>query len=441
MIATFRSDTPAEVAGAIKTGPRQRLYGCSGGALMPLSTDPVGQPVTLDQTGETSPYPFFEYMRRTDPVWHGAMMDTSQMPEELRPKDEWVLFGYDGVYQAFRDDRIFSSHKYDETIVFVMGHTILAMGGKEHHDHRSLVAKAFRATALERWEPSVIGPVCDQLIDEIKHDCHADLVKALTFEFPTRIISVLLGLPPEDLDMFRRLSLDLISIPTDIVAGLNAAAELQGYFLKQVEQRRRKRTDDIIGDLVAAEIDGEKLTDDAIIAFLRLLLPAGLETTYRSSGNLLYLLLTHPEQLQMVRRDRALIPAAIEEGLRVETPLTMVMRTTTEEVEIGGKIIPADAQVDMCMGSANRDESRWPDADRFDIQRPRHSHVAFAGGIHMCLGMHLARLETRIMLNSVLNRVENLAFVPDDGTGDESRIVGLIFRSPNKLPVTFTPAP
>jgi cytochrome P450 len=283
--------------------------------------------------------------------------------------------------------------------------------------------------------------VCDQLIDEIKHDCHADLVKALTFEFPTRIISVLLGLPPEDLDMFRRLSLDLISIPTDIVAGLNAATELQGYFLKQVEQRRRKRTDDIIGDLVAAEIDGEKLTDDAIIAFLRLLLPAGLETTYRSSGNLLYLLLTHPEQLQMVRRDRALIPAAIEEGLRVETPLTMVMRTTTEEVEIGGKIIPADAQVDMCMGSANRDESRWPDADRFDIQRPRHSHVAFAGGIHMCLGMHLARLETRIMLNSVLNRVENLAFVPDDGTGEESRIVGLIFRSPNKLPVTFTPAP
>ena len=240
--------------------------------------------------------------------------------------------------------------------------------------------------------------------------------------------------------MFRRLSLDLISIPTDIMAGLNAATELHGYFLEQVEQRRRKRTDDIIGDLVAAEIDGEKLTDDAIISFLRLLLPAGLETTYRSSGNLLYLLLTHPEQLAMVRQDRSLIPAAIEEGLRVETPLTMVMRTTTEEVEIGGKPIPAGAQIDMCMGSANRDESRWPDADRFDIRRPRQSHIAFAGGIHMCLGMHLARLETRVMLNSLLDRVSNLAFVPDDGTGEEARIIGLTFRSPNKLPVTFTPA-
>lgn len=409
---------------------------------MTLSTGPNGQPVipSLDFTGETSPYPFFQYMRHTDPVWHGSLGDNSQLPEELRPDDEWVLFGYDGVSQAFRDDRIFTSAAYDKTIGLVMGHTILAMGGREHHDHRNLVAKAFRATALERWEPSVIAPVCDQLVDEIKNDGHADLVKAVTFEFPTRIISTLLGLPAEDLDLFRRLSLDLISIPTDIVAGLNAATELYDYFLKQVEQRRRKRTDDIIGDLVAAEIDGEKLTDEAIIAFLRLLLPAGLETTYRSSGNLLYLLLTHPEQLAMVYQDRSLIPMAIEEGLRYETPLTMVMRTTTEEVHIGGKTIPAEAQIDMCMGSANRDESRWTDPNTFDIRRPRQSHIAFAGGIHMCLGMHLARLETRVMLNSLFDRVERLAFVSDDGTGEEARIVGLTFRSPNKLPVTFVPA-
>ena len=352
---------------------------------MTLRIEPDDQPVFLDPTGEISPYPFFEHMRRTDPVWHGSFMDTDQMPEELRPSDEWVLFGYDEVFQGFRDDRIFTSATYDKTIGLVMGHMILAMGGKEHHDHRSLVAKAFRATALERWEPSVIGPVCDQLIDEIKNDGHADLVKALTFEFPTRIISELLGLPPEDLDMFRRLSMDIISIPTDIMAGLTAATELHTYFLGQVEQRRRKLTDDIIGDLVAAEIDGEKLTDEAIIAFLRLLLPAGLETTYRSSGNLLYLLLTHPEQLAMVRQDRSLIPAAIEEGLRMETPLTMVMRTTTEEVEIGGKTIPAEAQVDMCMGSANRDERRWRDARHLQhpaaaagphLFRRRHSHVS-----------------------------------------------------------------
>ncbi len=407
---------------------------------MTVRTDPDDQPVALDTTGETSPYPFFEYMRRTDPVWHGSLADHSQLPEELRPSDEWVLFGYDGVFQAFRDDRTFTSAGYEKTIGLVMGHTILAMGGKEHHDHRNLVAKAFRATALQRWEPSVIGPVCDRLVDEIKDDGRADLVQALTFEFPTRIIAKLLGLPPEDLDLFRRLSLDLISIPTDIVAGLNAAAELHGYFLEQVEQRRHQPTDDIIGDLVAAEIDGEKLTDEAIIAFLRLLLPAGLETTYRSSGNLLYLLLTHPEQLAAVYHDRSLIPAAIEEGLRFETPLTMVIRTTTEDIELGGKTIPADSQIDLCMGSANRDESRWTDANAFDIRRPRQSHIAFAGGIHMCLGMHLARLETRVMLNSLFDRVRDLAFVADDGIGEEPRIVGLTFRSPNKLPVAFAPA-
>jgi cytochrome P450 len=223
------------------------------------------------------------------------------------------------------------------------------------------------------------------------------------------------------------------------MARLTAANELHGYFLNQVEQRRKKPTDDIIGDLVAAEIDGEKLTDEAIIAFLRLLLPAGLETTYRSSGNLLYLLLTHPEQLAMVYQDRSLIAGAIEEGLRYETPLTMVMRTTTEEVEVSGHTIPANAQVDLCMGSANRDESRWTDSNTFDIRRPRQAHIAFAGGIHMCLGMHLARLETRVMLNSLLDRVANLALVADDGTGEHSRIVGLTFRSPNKLPVSFTP--
>jgi cytochrome P450 len=398
-------------------------------------SDVGDQPVVLDTTGETSPYPFFEYMRRTDPVFHGTFMDIEMLPPELKPDDEWVLFGYDGVFQAFRDEKAFTSAAYDKTIGLVMGHTILAMEGKEHHDHRSLVAKAFRATALERWEPSVIGPVCNQLVDEIKADGHADLVKALTFEFPTRIISELLGLPREDLDMFRRLSLGLISIQTDIEAGLIAAAELHTYFSDQVEQRRKKPTNDIIGDLCTAEIDGEKLTDEAIIAFLRLLLPAGLETTYRSSGNLLYLLLTHPEQLAMVQRDRSLIPVAMEEGLRVETPLTMVMRTTTRDVEISGTTIPANAQIDLCMGSANRDESRWKHANTFDILRPRQAHIAFAGGIHMCLGMHLARLETRVMLDSLLDRVDNLRLEPDD----ETRIVGVTFRSPNSLPVTFTP--
>src|SRR6202000_658609 len=141
--------------------------------------------------------------------------------------------------------------------------------------------------------------------------------------------------------------------PTDIMAGLTAANELHGYFLDQVEQRRRKLTSAISGALVSAEIDGEKLTDEAIIAFLRLLLPAGLETTYRSSGNLLYLLLTHPDQFAALQADHGLIGPAIEEGLRFETPLTTVQRFTTEDTELEGVAIPARSAIGVCMGSAN----------------------------------------------------------------------------------------
>jgi cytochrome P450 len=345
------------------------------------------------------------------------------------------LFDFESVFAAFRDEELFSSEMYNKTIGLVFGPTILGMHGKQHHDHRSLVSKAFKQSALALWEPEVIDPICDQLVDEFKNDGEVDLVKAVTFEFPTRVTAALLGLPQEDLELFRRLSLELISITEDIEAGLTASVELGTYFQQQVDQRRSKMTNDIIGDLVAAEIDGEKLTDEAIISFLRLLLPAGLETTYRSSGNLLQLLLTHPDQLAAVQTERDLIPAAIEEGIRFETPLVLVARTTTREVQMHGVTLPVGAQVNLCMGSANRDETRWPDADVFDIHRQRRAHISFAGGIHSCLGMHLARVETRAMLNSLFDRVTDIQLVPDDDT----KIVGMPFRSPKHLPVTFRP--
>jgi cytochrome P450 len=161
-----------------------------------------------------------------------------------------------------------------------------------------------------------------------------------------------------------------------------------------------------------------------------------LETTYRSSSNLLYLLLTHADQLEALQQDRDLIPAAIEEAIRYETPLVSVPRTTTREVEVRGCTIPAGAEVHLCMGSANRDGTRWTEAEVFDIHRPRRAHISFAGGIHSCLGMHLARVETRAMLNSLFDRVTELQLVPDEDT----KIVGLPFRSPTNLPVTFRSA-
>ena len=221
---------------------------------MTLSTEPHDPPAP---DIETDAYGFFNHMRNTSPVWRGTLMESDLMPEELKNPENWTLFDFESVFTAFREDTVFASEMYNQTIGLVFGPTILGMAGKQHHDHRSLVSKAFKQSALNKWEPEVIDPICDQLVDEFKDAGEVDLVKAVTFEFPTRVTAALLGLPQEDLEMFRRLSLDLISITEDIEAGLNASVELGTYFQDQVDQRRSAMTDDVIGDLVAAEIDGE----------------------------------------------------------------------------------------------------------------------------------------------------------------------------------------
>jgi len=307
------------------------------------------------------------------------------------------------------------------------------MEGKKHREHRNLVSAAFKSKALARWEPAIVRPICNALIDEFIDAGQADLVRNFTFEFPTRVIAQLLGLPAEDLPEFRRRAVQLINYTIKYERAFEAAAALKDYFLDQIEQRKAKPTDDIIGDLVNAEIDGEKLSDEAIYSFLRLLLPAGLETTYRSSGNLLFLLLTHPDQFNAVQADHELIAPAIEEGLRFETPLTTVQRFATEDTELEGVTIPARSAVDLCIGSANRDEQRWERSAEFDIFREHMPHISFAAGEHTCLGLHLARMETRVALECLLNRVTNVKLVTDE----DPHIYGQPFRSPNALPVTF----
>lgn len=391
--------------------------------------------VTGDKPGDylRDPYPYFARKRSEGGVFHGTVMDYSKTPESLRPKRSFAAVSFDAVNKAFRDGRVFSSAMYDTTIGLFMGPTILAMEGKKHRDHRNLVSAAFKSKALDRWEPTVVRPICDALIDEFIDSSRADLVRQFTFEFPTRVIATLLGLPADDLPMFHRRAVELISYAVKYERAFEASAALKDYFLEQIEARKAEPTEDIIGDLVAAEIDGEKLSDEAIYSFLRLLLPAGLETTYRSSGNLLFLLLTHPEQLAAVQADRTLIAPAIEEGLRFETPLTTVQRFTSEDTELEGVTIPARSVIDLCIGSANRDGHRWERPEEFDIFRAHVPHISFAAGEHTCLGLHLARMETRVALECLLDRVTNINLLTDD----DPHIHGQPFRSPTALPVTF----
>jgi cytochrome P450 len=379
------------------------------------------------------PYPFFAHKRRDGGVFRGTVMDYSKTPESLRPKREYSAVSFDAVNTVFREGRVFSSEPYDNTIGLFMGPTILAMEGKKHRDHRNLVSAAFKSKALARWEPTIVRPICNALIDDFIESGRADLVRNFTFEFPTRVIARLLGLPDEDLPMFHTRAVQLISYHVNYERAFEASAALKDYFVEQIEKRKSKPTEDIIGDLVTAELDGEKLSDEAIYSFLRLLLPAGLETTYRSSGNLLYLLLTHPEQFVALQADRELIPQAIEEGLRCETPLTTVQRFTPEDTELEGVEIPARSVVGVCIGSANRDERRWERSEEFDIFRKHVPHISFAAGEHTCLGLHLARLETRVAMDCLLSRLTNINLVTDD----DPHIHGQPFRSPTALPVTF----
>ena len=382
------------------------------------------------------PYPMFARRRAEGGVFRGSVMDWSKTPESLMPEKLYAAVSFDAVNRVFRDGKVFNSKIYDATIGLFIGPTILAMEGKPHWEHRNLVSAAFKTRSLARWEPEIVRPVVNGLIDEFIDRGSADLVRDFTFEFPTRVISRLLGLPEDDLPWFRKRAVELISYTINHKRAFEASAALKDYFLAQIEKRRCAPTDDIIGDLVSAEIDGEHLTDEAIFSFLRLLLPAGLETTYRSSGNLLYLLLTHRDQFDAVDADHELIGQAIEEGLRYETPLTTVQRFTTEDTELEGVPIPAGAVIDVCIGSANRDEKRWERSEEFDIFRKRVPHLSFAAGEHTCMGLHLARMETRVAVETLLTRLSDIRLVTDD----DPHIHGQPFRSPTALPVTFSPA-
>jgi len=373
------------------------------------------------------PYPEYAEKRRDQPV---------EIIEFYGQKTHKV-YRYADVDAILSNPETFSSEVYKNSMGLVMGPTILGMDGREHHTQRGLVASAFRRKALEDWTTSLIEPTVHELIDRFAGRGQADLVREFTFQFPVRIIAKMLGIPSDDYGRFARLSIELISIAVNPEKGLAASAALRDYFSEIVEERRKDPQGDLISTLATVEIDGERLPDEHIYGFLRLLLPAGAETTYRLLGNLLFGVMT-TGQIDELREDRALMPNAIEESLRWEAPVQLVARGPTRDVEIAGFPIPAGENLTLSLGSANRDETVFEDPDRYDLHRKTaHDHLAFAEGPHRCLGEHLARAETTAAINALLDRLEGLQLDPGDS---DPHVHGLAFRSPTALPVTFRPA-
>jgi cytochrome P450 len=317
-----------------------------------------------------------------------------------------------------------------------MGEVILAKNGAEHTRYRNLVSGAFRPSAVARWEKELVAPTIGALLDEIGPRGRADLVAEVTRRYPMRVIAGIIGVPLSDLDQFMRWAEAVNLGPTAPEAGRAASRAMREYLRPIVEDRRTRPREDLISDLVQAEIEGERLDDAHIYGFLMLLLPAGAETTFRVMGNCLYALLTRPRDLERVRSDRALLPEAIEETLRWETSVTMITRVATRDTQVAGVAIPAGAAVNLLNGSANRDETRFEHSEEWDLDRPDKRHLAFGWGRHLCLGMHLARLELRAGIGAILDRLPDLRLDP---AAPAPAIRGLAFRGPDRLSVVYTP--
>ncbi|HLY39193.1 MAG TPA: cytochrome P450 [Candidatus Binatia bacterium] len=366
------------------------------------------------------PYPMFAEMRRTNPVACIRFMN----------RESFVVTRYDDVWTVLRDGDTFSSRANAEVSKF-MGRTILEMDGREHGRHRALISAIFTARAIDALE-AVIERLVHERIDGFAGDTRADLVTQLTTIFPVEVIAHIVGVPHTDYATFMRWSLDLIAFSRNPQKGREASSRLHEYLLPIVRDRRAAPHDDVISRLVTGTVDGVGLTDDEVISFLRLLLPAGAETTSRLMGSMLFALLTEPDRIARVRADRTLVQWAIEETLRWETPVLFVARQATRATTIAGIDVPAGTMVSAVVASANRDESHYAEPDRFDLDRHADDHLSFGFGRHFCLGYHLAKMEARTALTAVADRFPDLRLDPE---APAPRITGLAFRSPQSLPV------
>lgn len=348
-----------------------------------------------------------------------------------------TVLGYDECQTVLTHPDTFSSSIYDQIMGPVMGRTLLELEGAEHRASRALVSPSFRTTLLERWRVELVEVVVHELIDRFAPRGRAELAREFTFAFPVQVIARIMGLPRRDYPRFQRLSIELLNVVYDWDRGLAASRALKEYFGEVLAERRHHPQDDLISMLAESEIDGARLTDDEVFAFLLLILPAGVETTYRATGNLLVALLTEPPLLDALRADRAGLRGAFEEALRWEPPITTVVRKAARDCELGGVAIPAGTHVSVSVAAANRDPARYPDPDRFDPTRKNIAHLTFGGGPHLCLGMHLARMEAAVAIDALLDRLPELRLDP---ATPAPRVVGVAFRSPAALPVEFAPA-
>ncbi|WP_029111706.1 cytochrome P450 [Mycobacterium sp. URHD0025] len=383
--------------------------------------------------GDATPYPLLRRLRTESPV-HAGWPEMGMVGNPEGGPYTFTAYTFDAVKAIFTDNITFSTRCYEDVVRPLQGPTILEMQEPEHAVYRKLHEFAFARSSMKRWDSELVGPLVDRTIDKFKDAKRADIVDTVFMPIPVRVIAALLGLPDSDVLQFHRLAIDILGFRGDMETAMKASAQLREYFVGILAEKRRKPGDDMVSILAAAEVNGVRMSDEQIYGFMRNLLPAGAETTSRSTANLAFALLTHPDQLDAVRADRSLLPQAIEEGIRWETPLLNFLREVTRDTELGGVHIPEGSTMMLSLGSANHDETRWADPEVFNIFRDRKPHIGFAHGAHVCLGMHLARLESMKIFNAVFDELPGLRLDPD---APPPYVTGTMFRSPPRLDVIW----
>ena len=348
--------------------------------------------------------------------------------------EHYLVLGYEATEKIFLDPATYSNKTYARNLGISFGRSVSTMDAPEHSRFRKIFQKAFLPNMVAKWGETLVDPVVQSLMDKFAARGKADLVQEFTHHYPFQIIYRQLNLPPEDVKTFHKLAIAQTVVMYDVPHGTEASHKLGVYFKNLLDERRRNPGDDLVSLLALAEADGEQLPEEILISFLRQLVNAGGDTTYRATSVLLTGLLSNPEQLDAVRQDRALIPQAIEEALRWDGPVLIATRTPTVDTELCGVKIPAGACLSVASGSANRDPSRFENPDQFDIFRKKQRNFGFAFGPHVCIGQHLARIEMTRALNAILDRLKNIRLDP---ALPPPAIQGTMMRVPKHIHVCF----
>ena len=381
------------------------------------------------------PYPFYHRLRSAAPVYR-------------TPMGLWVLTRYDDVVMALRDQR-FGRDGFEHLLATVYGgekesgrlpRSMLFRDPPDHTRLRTLVSKAFTPRVIEGMRAH-IQSIVDRLLDRVQAARRMDVIADLAYPLPVTVICEMLGVPTDDQASIRQWSsdvarsLDAIGVLPDaevMARGRTARQALGEYFRRLLPERRAHPRNDLLSLLIAAEEQGDRLTEGELLATCVLLFIAGHETTVNLIGNGMLALLRHPAELARLVKDATLVPGAVEELLRYDSPVQRTARITNAEVEIDGHKIPSGSMVVAAIGAANRDPAQFPDPDRLDVTRRDNRHVAFGFGIHFCLGAPLARVEGQVALGTILRRMPGLAIAGMPTWRESSTLRGL-----QALAVTF----